>query len=82
MGELSLSAQTCLFRALQSGEIVRLGDTTTRKVNVRVITATNMGLAEAVEKGTSRKDLYYRLNIFPVSIPPLRERKEDIIILA
>ncbi|MHA3058983.1 sigma 54-interacting transcriptional regulator [Acinetobacter sp. ANC 5584] len=82
VGELSLSAQTRLLRALQSGEIDRLGDTTTRKVNVRVIAATNVDLAEAVEKGTFRKDLYYRLNIFPVFIPPLRERKEDILILA
>lgn len=82
VGELSLSAQTRLLRALQSGEIDRLGDNVTRKVNVRVIAATNVDLQAAVEKGTFRKDLYYRLNIFPVAIPPLRERKDDILLLA
>jgi two-component system response regulator HydG len=82
VGELSLKAQTRLLRALQSGEIDRLGGTETRKVNVRVIAATNVDLAEAVTQGTFRKDLYYRLNVFPVSIPPLRERKDDILSLA
>lgn len=82
VGELSLKAQTRLLRALQSGEIDRLGGTETRKVNVRVIAATNVDLAEAVAQGTFRKDLYYRLNVFPVSIPALRERKDDILALA
>lgn len=82
VGELSLQAQTRLLRALQSGEIDRLGGTETRKVNVRVIAATNVDLAEAVARGTFRKDLYYRLNIFPVPIPPLRERQDDILTLA
>ena len=82
IGELSLAAQTRMLRALQSGEIDRLGDTATRKVDVRVIAATNVDLADAVNKGTFRKDLYYRLNVFPVSIPPLRERKEDVQLLA
>ncbi|MCS8129834.1 sigma 54-interacting transcriptional regulator [Pseudomonas aeruginosa] len=82
VGELSLAAQTRLLRALQSGEIDRLGDTATRKVDVRVIAATNVDLTEAVSKGTFRKDLYYRLNVFPVSIPPLRERTEDVLLLA
>ncbi|MBM7456758.1 DNA-binding NtrC family response regulator [Oceanisphaera litoralis] len=82
VGELSLGAQTRLLRALQSGEIDRLGDTRTRKVDVRVIAATNVDLSDAVAKGTFRKDLYYRLNIFPVSLPPLRERPEDILPLA
>lgn len=82
VGELSLAAQTRLLRALQSGEIDRLGDTTTRKVDVRVIAATNVDLANAVAKGSFRKDLYYRLNVFPVSIPPLRDRREDILLLA
>ena len=82
VGELSMAAQTRLLRALQSGDIDRLGSSETRKVNVRVIAATNVDLAEAVEKGTFRKDLYYRLNVFPVSIPPLRERKSDILALA
>ncbi|WP_347456896.1 sigma 54-interacting transcriptional regulator [Acinetobacter thermotolerans] len=82
VGELSMAAQTRLLRALQSGEIDRLGGTETRKVDVRVIAATNVDLAEAVANGTFRKDLYYRLNVFPVSIPPLRERKMDILPLA
>ena len=82
VGELSMAAQTRLLRALQSGDIDRLGSSETRKVNVRVIAATNVGLAEAVANGTFRKDLYYRLNVFPVSIPPLRERKSDILALA
>lgn len=82
VGELSLAAQTRLLRALQSGDIDRLGSSETRKVNVRVIAATNVDLAEAVENGTFRKDLYYRLNVFPVSIPPLKERKSDILALA
>lgn len=82
VGELSLKAQTRLLRALQSGEIDRLGGTETRRVNVRVIAATNVDLAEAVAQGSFRKDLYYRLNVFPVSIPPLRERKDDILALA
>src|SRR5690606_42084866 len=68
-----------LLRALQSGEIDRLGGTETRKVNVRVIAATNVDLAESVANGKFRKDLFYRLNVFPVSIPPLRERKADIL---
>lgn len=82
VGELSMEAQTRLLRALQSGEIDRLGGTETRKVNVRVIAATNVDLAESVANGTFRKDLFYRLNVFPVSIPPLRERKADILALA
>lgn len=82
VGELSMGAQTRMLRALQSGEIDRLGDTTTRKVDVRVIAATNVDLADAVSKGTFRKDLFYRLNVFPVSIPPLRDRKEDVYLLA
>ncbi len=82
VGELSMAAQTRLLRALQSGDIDRLGSSETRKVNVRVIAATNVDLAEAVANGTFRKDLYYRLNVFPVSIPPLRERKSDILALA
>ncbi|WP_168395219.1 sigma-54-dependent Fis family transcriptional regulator [Acinetobacter indicus] len=78
IGELSLSAQSRLLRVLQNGEVDRLGDTQTRKINVRVIAATNVNLLDAVEKGTFRKDLYFRLNVFPIVIPPLRERKEDL----
>ncbi|MFC2995951.1 sigma 54-interacting transcriptional regulator [Acinetobacter sichuanensis] len=82
IGELSSSAQTRLLRVLQNGELDRLGDTQTRKIDVRVIAATNVNLLEAVEKGTFRRDLYFRLNVFPIVIPPLRERKEDIYSLA
>ena len=78
---LSLVAQGKLLRALQEGEIERIGDTRVRSVNVRVIAATNEDLRELVEAGKFRADLYYRLNVFPVRIPPLRERKEDILLL-
>lgn len=81
VGELSMNAQTRLLRVLQEGEIDRLGDTTTRKVDVRVLAATHVDLARSVEGGTFRKDLYYRLNVYPVTIPPLRERREDIPLL-
>ena len=80
-GELSASAQAKLLRVLQEGELERIGDSRTRKVDVRVIAATNVHLAQAVEQGRFRKDLYYRLNIYPVTIPPLRERKDDIGLL-
>ena len=81
VGELSTGAQTRLLRVLQEGEIDRLGGSTTRKVNVRVIAATNVDLAAAVANGGFRKDLYYRLAVYPVNIPPLRERREDIALL-
>ena len=81
VGQLTLSAQGKLLRALQEGEIERVGDTRTRKVNVRVVAATNVELKKAVEEGTFREDLYFRLNVFPIHIPPLRERKADIPLL-
>lgn len=81
IGCLSLASQSKLLRALQEGEIERVGDTRTRKVDVRVVAATNEDLAAAVERGTFRSDLYFRLNVFPIQIPPLRERKEDIPVL-
>jgi two-component system response regulator HydG len=81
-GELSASAQAKLLRVLQEGELERIGDTRTRKVDVRVVAATNVDLDQAVEEGRFRKDLYYRLNVYPVTVPPLRQRKEDIILLA
>lgn len=71
-----------MLRVLQEGELERVGDNRTRSVNVRVIAATNESLAEAVETGKFRADLYYRLNVFPVKIPPLRERLEDLPLLA
>lgn len=81
VGELPLSMQTRLLRVLQDGEIMRVGASSPRKVDVRIIAATNRNLAESVEAGTFRRDLYYRLNVATVRIPPLRERKEDVRML-
>jgi two-component system, NtrC family, response regulator HydG len=78
---LSLTAQGKLLRVLQSGELEHLGSPTTRRVNVRVIAASNENLQTAVQEGRFRGDLFYRLNVFPIHIPPLRERKDDITLL-
>ena len=75
------SLQVKLLRVLQSGEFERVGDTKTAKVNVRVIAATNQDLSEAIKKGMFREDLYYRLHVISINVPPLRERKEDIPLL-
>ncbi len=81
IGELPVDLQAKLLRVLQEGEFERLGNPRTFKVNVRVIAATNRDLKTAIEKKEFREDLYYRLNVFPVICPPLRERKEDIPLL-
>jgi PAS domain S-box-containing protein len=81
IGELPLELQTKLLRVIQEGEFERLGGTKTIKVNVRVISATNKNLKLETEKGTFREDLWYRLNVFPITMPPLRQRKEDIPLL-
>ena len=81
IGDISPNIQTKLLRVLQEEEFERVGGTETIKVDVRIIAATNKNLEEEVEKGNFRKDLYYRLNVVPIFVPPLRERKEDIPIL-
>ncbi len=81
IGELPIELQSKLLRILQEGEFERLGNPKTMKVNVRVIAATNRNLEQAIEKKEFREDLYYRLNVFPIHCPPLRDRKEDIPLL-
>jgi len=82
VGELSLTVQAKLLRALQEGEIQRLGEDVPRRVDVRIIAATNRHLGEAVREGSFRADLYHRLSVYPVAIPPLRERGSDVLVLA
>ena len=82
IGDLPLAAQAKLLRVLQDGEVERLGDHKSRKINVRLVAATNAGLQNLVREGRFRSDLYYRLNAYQVRIPPLRERKQDIPVLA
>jgi Nif-specific regulatory protein len=82
IGELSPSTQAKLLRVLQGREFERLGGNETVRVDVRLITATNKDLEQALADGTFREDLYYRLNVFTIHVPPLRERKSDVLLLA
>ncbi|MDR3393745.1 MAG: sigma 54-interacting transcriptional regulator [Parasulfuritortus sp.] len=82
VGELSLAMQAKLLRVLQEKSFERVGGNATIKVSLRILAATNRNLQEMVEKGSFREDLYYRLNVFPITIPPLRDRGSDIVTLA
>ncbi|MBV8134912.1 MAG: sigma 54-interacting transcriptional regulator [Deltaproteobacteria bacterium] len=82
IGDVPLAMQVKLLRVLQEQELERIGDTRTRRVNVRIIAATNRDLRKEVDAGHFRQDLFYRLSVFPIEVPPLRDRKEDIPLLA
>ena len=82
IGEMPIEVQSKLLRALQEGEFERIGSAKTIKVDVRIVAATNRNLLEESQKGNFRSDLYFRLNVFPVDLPPLRKRREDIPLLA
>lgn len=81
IGEMPLELQSKLLRVIQDGEFERLGSPRTIKVDVRIIAASNRNLEEEIRAGRFREDLFYRLNVFPITIPPLRQRKEDILLL-
>jgi len=81
IGEMPLDMQSQMLRILQEGTFERLGESKTRKVDVRIIAATNKDLNEEIKTNLFRKDLFYRLNVIPINVPPLRERKEDIVFL-
>lgn len=82
VGELNIELQAKLLRVIEHGEFIKVGDEKTTKVNVRLIAATNRNLQEEIAKGNFREDLFYRLNVFAITLPPLRERIEDLEVLA
>lgn len=82
IGEMNIELQAKLLRVLENGEFIKLGDEKTTKVNVRIIAATNRDLTKSIEEGSFREDLYYRLNVFTIKLPALRERSEDMPALA
>ncbi|MGB8329775.1 MAG: sigma 54-interacting transcriptional regulator, partial [Polyangiales bacterium] len=81
LGELEPTLQAKLLRVLEDGEIQRLGSTASRKVDVRIVAATNRELHRETREGRFRSDLYYRLSVFPIELPPLRDRRDDIVLL-
>lgn len=81
VGELPLNTQVRLLRVLESGEFIKVGSSKSQKTNVRIVGATNVDLILAIEHGKFREDLYYRLNTVPIRVPPLRDRKEDVLLL-
>ena len=81
VGDMPLETQTRLIRVLSSGEFYRIGGNSPIKVDVRIIAATNQNLEEKVKNGSFREDLYHRLNVIKINLPPLRDRKEDILLL-
>ena len=82
VGEIPLDLQGKLLRVLQEGTFDRIGETRSRQTDVRIVAATNRDLSREVDEGRFREDLYYRLNVFPIETPPLRERREDIVVIA
>ena len=82
IGEMALELQAKLLRVLETGEFVKVGDTKTTRVDVRILSATNRNLKEEIANGRFREDLYFRLSVFRILLPPLRQRKEDILLLA
>jgi two-component system NtrC family response regulator len=82
IGEMNIDLQAKLLRVIETGEFIKVGDTKTQKLNVRIIAATNRNLNQSIEKGTFREDLFYRLSVFQIMLPSLNERKEDIKLLA
>ena len=81
VGELPLPTQVRLLRVLETGEFIKVGSSNAQKTNVRIVAATNVNMMEALQKGKFREDLYYRLSTVEITLPPLRERKEDIVLL-
>src|SRR6056297_2955231 len=81
IGEMPLSTQARLLRVLESGEFIRVGSSKVQKTDVRVVAATNVDLSAAINNNKFREDLFYRLNTVPITVPPLRERKDDIYLL-
>ena len=81
VGELPLTTQVRLLRVLENGEFIKVGSSKVQKTNVRIVAATNVNIFDAIEKNKFREDLYYRLAVVPVRLPPLRERREDIPLL-